>query len=83
MSYPSPPFSDPVTPKELAFYLKGRSARWVARECGAERIKTLPVGKPYLIPADEANRLLQVNQHNGNDHTDTTRNEAAGAACHR
>lgn len=60
MAFPTPPFEDPVTCKELAYYIPGRSARWVARECRERRILTLPIGKPYLIPPHEANRILQI-----------------------
>lgn len=50
------PFSEPVSAKELA-PLIGRSVKWVTRKCHAGTIRTLPVGVPYRIPADEANRL--------------------------
>ena len=70
MSFPTPPFEEAVTCKELAYYLPNRSARWVATECKLERIKTLPVGKPYLIPPYEANRLLGYD--NEDDRTRST-----------
>lgn len=53
---PPDPFVEPVAPKELAPLL-GRSVRWVQDRCAERQITTLPIGKPYRIPADEANRL--------------------------
>lgn len=50
------PFREPVAPKELA-PLVGRSVRWVQDRCAKRQIPTLPIGRPYRIPADEANRL--------------------------
>ena len=50
------PFIAAVVPKELAPVL-GRSVRWVRFRCASREIATLPVGKPYRIPPDEANRL--------------------------
>ena len=58
-----PPFEIPVTPKELAFYLPNRSARWVRARCKSGNIKTLDIGRPYLIPHYEANRILGI--HDG------------------
>jgi hypothetical protein len=54
------PFAEPVATKELAPLL-GRSVRWVQDECAKQRIKTLPIGRPFRIPADEANRLAGLN----------------------
>lgn len=57
----APPFSAPVTAKELAACLRCRSERWVQAELRAGRISKLPIsGRPYLIPAVEANRVLAV-----------------------
>lgn len=53
-------FTGPATPKELAARLKNRTARWVRRECREKRIETLPIGRPYLIPEYEANRILGI-----------------------
>lgn len=72
MSFPSPPFVEPVTCKELAYYLRLRTPRWVASECRAGRIETLPVGRPYLIPADEANRILATKNEHHDDDSRTT-----------
>lgn len=74
MSFPVPPFENAVTPKELAYYLPARDARWVARECGLGNIKTLPVGRPYMIPAIEANRVLGLETNDNDRHTSTHSN---------
>jgi hypothetical protein len=58
-------FTEPATPQELAYELKIRSVRWVRQQCKLKKIKTLPIGAPYLIPAYEANRILGV-ENDGN-----------------
>ena len=52
----TPIFTKPATPKELAYYLDGRSVQWVRAQCKAGTIKTLPVGVPYLIHNGEWKR---------------------------
>jgi len=66
-----PPFSQPVTPKELAHHLPGRDARSIRRLCRMREIETLPLGIPYLIPAHEANRILAI--ENARDEETSTR----------
>lgn len=62
----------PKTTKELAYEL-GRSSRWVADRCASGEFETLPVGKPYLIPVRECNRILK----NERNHTSTHRTAAS------
>lgn len=52
----SPPFSGLVTPKELAPHV-GLAVVTLQRKCRNGVVRVLPLGPPYFIPADEANRL--------------------------
>jgi len=54
-------FTRPVTPSELAFYIN-KSAKWVREKCKSKEFKTLdlPDGAHYMIPEDEANRILLI-----------------------
>jgi len=45
-----------LTPKELSITIP-RSYQWILRAIKRKIIKVLPLGKPYLIPVDEARRL--------------------------
>ncbi len=64
MSENVPPFTQSVAPKELAYALSEigvkRSAAFVRKQCKSGEYKTHPVGKPYEIPASEANRILGI-----------------------
>lgn len=51
--------TEPITPKELAARLPGRDVRTIRRMCKSGEIETFPLGIPYLIPANEANRILK------------------------
>lgn len=67
MSRPTPEITAPQTTCELAFIL-GRSSRWVADKCRSGEIETCPVGKPYLIPVNECNRILKNERNTANTH---------------
>lgn len=49
--------ASPMTPKQIAPLL-GRSTRTIQRLCARGRVRTVPVGRPYLIPSAEVDRLL-------------------------
>lgn len=61
----TPPVSllEPFTVDEFAQRVR-RSPEWVSDRCRAGGIKTLPVGKPYLIPPTELMRLLTLSDRN-------------------
>lgn len=72
------PFRDFVSPKQLAPAI-GLSVDTVQRKCRLGLILVMPLGPPWRIPPEEANRLISPISHDRNSTTPKNGNAAFSA----